>query len=220
MAMKDVRMYESDPMAIVEYDISSGGKATISQKNAHAYLAVGGYWIDVHLSQISFNPKAEDPFAPVLEQIRVNESYVHTAQEHLGYASYYYLKEDYAKSAKHYEEVLNRQASERTLDHDSWRMVIDQLGMSYGLSGQPGKTRDLLQWAIPVDPEYPMFYYSLACAYAEMGDPDQALSNLRLAYQYKLNMLPNETFPDPKKDPSFKKLLKDKKFRAELDKLK
>jgi len=216
-SMKDVRMFESGQMAIVEYNI---GTEKITQKNAHAYLAMGDYWIDVHLSQISFKPGTEDPFSSILKHIGINESYVPTAKEHFGYASYYYLKKDYAKAAEHYEHVVDRAKPETTLSRDIWRVAVDQLWMSYGLNGEPAKAKDVFEWAIPKDPEYPLFYYNLACASAELGSPEEALRNLRLAYQYKGNMLSGKSFPDPKKDPSFKKYLKDKHFRAELDKMK
>ena len=207
-------------MAIVEFSIPKVGTTEINQKRINAYLAVGDYWIGVELTQNFHDPGAGDPLPSILEHIGINESYVPTLQEELGYASYYYLKEDYTKAARHYEQVLNRNEPRPALNHNSWRVVVDQLGMSYGLSGDAVKAKDLFERAIKLDPEYPMFYYNLACASAEMGNREEALRNLRLAYQYKANMLPGETFPDPKTDSSFKKYLKDKQFRAELDKMK
>ena len=68
----------------------------------------------------------------------------------------------------------------------------------------------------PCEPEYPMFYYNLACVYAESDDLDGAIKNLKLAYKYKKNMLPGETFPDPRKDSSFKKYINTEKFEAVL----
>jgi len=220
LKMKEVRMYESGPMAIVEYLIPEVGTVKVNQKHINAYLVVEGYWIDVHLSQVSYKSGGGDPFPSILEHIGINESYVPTLKEHFAYASYFYLKEDYRKAARHYEQVLGRNEPRPALERKTWRVVVDQLGMSYGLSGDAAKAKDLFEWAIKADAEYPMFYYNLACASAEMGNPEEALRNLRLAYQYKANMLPGESFPDPKTDSSFKKYLKDKRFRAELDKMK
>lgn len=81
------------------------------------------------------------------------------------------------------------------------------------------KAKALFEWAITQEPEYPMFYYNLACAFAEMGNRDQTLKNLRLAYKYKGNMISGENFPDPKEDSSFSKYLQDKEFSAELGKM-
>lgn len=216
----DIRMYESGPMAIVEYFVPEVSAVKVEQKNINAYLAMGDYWIDVHLSQISYKAGPEDPLPAILNSIRINEAYVPTIREQFAYASYYYLKKDYPKAAMHYERILNRSNPGTTLNRNSWRVAVDQLGMSYGLSGEPAKAKDVLEWAIGIDAEYPMFYYNLACAFAEMDNPGEALRNLRLAYQYRHNMLSKESFPDPIKDPSFKKFLKDKQFRAELDKMK
>lgn len=218
--LKDAQMYESGPMAILEYSIPKVVTTTINQKYINAYLAMDDLWIGVELAQSFHDPGRGDALRGILEHITINTAYVPTVLEDFGYGSYYFLKKDYLKAVRHYERVLERKDPGSALNQSSWRVLIDQLGMSYGLSGEPAKTRELLQWAIAIDPEYPMFYYILACAFAEMGDSEQALSNLRLAFQYKTNMLPKETFPDPKKDPSFKKLFKDKRFRTELERLK
>jgi len=65
-----------------------------------------------------------------------------------------------------------------------------------------------------------MFYYNLACAYAESNDRDEAIKNLKLAYEYKDNMLPGEKIPDPKTDSSFKGFLNDNAFIEQLNILK
>jgi tetratricopeptide (TPR) repeat protein len=219
-SLKDAHLYESGPMAILEYSLPKVGTTTINQKYVNAYMAMDEYWISVELAQSFHDPLQGDALKSILEHITIDTAYVPTVQEDFGYGSYYFLKKDYRKAAKHYERVLERKDPGSALNRNSWRALVDQLGMSYGLSGELARAKELFEWAVTQDAEYPMFYYNLACTFAEMGDLESALGNLRLAYQYKGNMLSKETFPDPKKDPSFKKLLKDKKFRAELDKLK
>jgi tetratricopeptide (TPR) repeat protein len=92
-------------------------------------------------------------------------------------------------------------------------VLIDNLGMAYGITGDLEKARETFEYGVGKDPKYPLFYYNLACTYAEMGDATDAGSYLKKAFDYKSNVLPGESIPDPRKDDSFKKLMKNKEFR-------
>ena len=92
-------------------------------------------------------------------------------------------------------------------------MLIDNLGMSYGMTGDLQKAKETFEYGIAKDSTYPIFYYNLACTYAEMGKAEEASQNLRKAFEYKSNVLAGETMPDPLTDDSFKKLMKDRDFR-------
>ena len=131
----------------------------------------------------------------------------------------YYRSKNYKDAALQYEKAMALEKRSRSLASDLWKVLVDQLGMSYGLSGELTKAKTLFEWAITQEPEYPMFYYNLACAFAEMGNRDQTLKNLRMAYKYKRNMIYGENFPDPKRDSSFNKYLQDKYFSAEIGKM-
>jgi tetratricopeptide (TPR) repeat protein len=191
----------------------------VNQKNLNAYIAEGDYWIDVHLSMTDYKAEGNDTFLPILKHIRINKDYVPSALEHFQKGTLYYNGKDYKRAAFHYEKALELDKHQTSLNRDIWKMLIVQLGISYGISGELAKAKHLLEWAITQEPEYPLFHYNLACAFAEMGNPEQALNSLRMAYKYKGNILPGLSFPDPKEDSSFSKYLQDKDFRAELDKM-
>jgi predicted Zn-dependent protease len=84
--------------------------------------------------------------------------------------------------------------------------------MSYGLTRKLSDARETFEYGITQDPEYPLFYYLLACTYGEMGKMNESLEQLRLAYKYKANTIPGESLPDPLEDDSFRKFVKDKNF--------
>ena len=217
---EQIKMYEIGPIAAVEYLVPENRGVKINQQNINAYLAEGGYWIDVHLSKSDYKAGAEDPLQSVVKSIRINRAYTPGVKELLGYGAMYYMKKDYKSAARQYEKALELEKKKATLDRKLWKYLVDQLGMSYGISGELAKSKQLYEWAIKEEPEFPMFYYNLACTNAEMGNKNEALNNLRMAFKYKGNMLPGETLPDPKNDSSFKKYLADKQFSAELDKMK
>ncbi len=91
-------------------------------------------------------------------------------------------------------------------------MLTDQLVMAYGISGQLKQAHALLDEAIKLDPEYPLNYYNRACAYAEEGNKNAALTNLSLAFERKDHMLKGEKMPDPRIDSSFQKYVQDSDF--------
>ena len=95
----------------------------------------------------------------------------------------------------------------------NFRVLVDNLGMSYGMSGKLSQAKATFEYGLTQDPEYPMFYYNLACTYGEMDKMDEALAQLRLAYKYKANVIPGEGFPDPMKDDSFRHFVGKAEFR-------
>jgi tetratricopeptide (TPR) repeat protein len=212
-----IKMYESGPFAIVEYIIPEYLGVKVNQKNINAYLAEGDYWIDVHLSKADYGAEGDDVLLPILKSIRINKSFTPSSLDHFRYGSLYYRDKDYRRAALQYEKALEMEKQKASLDRTMLKVLIDQLGMSYGISGKLDKAVQVFEWAITQEPEYPMFHYNLACAFAEMGNRDEALKYLHLAYKYKGNMLAGESFPNPKEDASFSKYLKDKEFSAELE---
>ena len=51
-----------------------------------------------------------------------------------------------------------------------------------------------------------VYYYNLACAGAEAGDPKAAHTHLQQAFDRRTNALKGEPFPDPTEDDSSQKL--------------
>jgi len=77
-----------------------------------------------------------------------------TAHVYLGQALFRQAK--YAESVGPYEKVREMERSGNKLSSDQHRIVVDQLSMAYGISGDLKKARALLEDAIRQDPEYPI----------------------------------------------------------------
>jgi hypothetical protein len=99
------------------------------------------------------------------------------------------------------------------------RVLTDQAGISYGMSGDIPKARSLFEKAIAEDPDYPMYYYNLACADAEDKNLVGAKQHLQEAFARKANVLPGEAMPDPMTDDSFLPYRDNKEFWAFLKSL-
>jgi len=84
--------------------------------------------------------------------------------------------------------------------------------MAYGLSGQLEIAKKVFEQGLQLFPEYPMFYYNLACAFAEMDELENTLSNLELCLKYKDNVIKGEQIPNPTNDSSFERYLNNERF--------
>jgi hypothetical protein len=94
-------------------------------------------------------------------------------------------------------------------------VLIDNLSISYGITHDLTSAREALTYGVSKDPDYPLFYYNLACVMAEKGLPDTE-NYLKLAFERRDNLIPGETFPDARDDDSFQTLLLQREFRQFL----
>lgn len=133
--------------------------------------------------------------------------------------SAFYLERDYKHAIPPYQKALDLEKKQRTLDETFWRVLVDNLGMAYGISGDLKKAHETFEYGISKDPKYPMFHYNMACTYAEMNDVDNAIVYLKQAFQYKQNMIKGERFPDPWTDSSFQRFMNNDKFVNALKEL-
>jgi tetratricopeptide (TPR) repeat protein len=138
-------------------------------------------------------------------------------QVYLGQALF--RQEKYTESVVPYEKAREFERNGSKLTSDQHRILVDQLVMAYGISGDLKKARAILEDAIRQDPAYPLNYYNLACAFAEEGDKSKALANLSLAFQHKDNVLKGEKMPDPRTDSSLQKYVRDDDFIKLMKKL-
>jgi len=134
--------------------------------------------------------------------------------------SRFFLERDYKRAAPLYQKALDREKANRTLSESLWRVLVDNLGMSYGIPGDLKHAKEIFEYGLSKDPKYPMFHYLMACTYAEMNDVDKTIQYLRQAFEYKDNMIKGEPFPDPWTDDSFQRFMKDDKFVQVLKELK
>ena len=126
--------------------------------------------------------------------------------------SKFFLEGDYKRAIPPYQKALDREKAMPSLSQTLWRVMVDNLGMAYGISGDLKKAKATFQYGLSKDSKYPMFHYNMACTYAEMDDPDSAIVYLRQAFDYKDNMIKGEKMPDPWTDSSFQRFMSNEKF--------
>jgi hypothetical protein len=207
-----------DGIARVEFIVPEFRGVKVQQKDMHAYLGSGNLCAEIHLSKAGFNPEDSKLFEDVLASVKLSpdvsfpeaqapnpaQSHDHDSSYYFGLGSKFYLQQNYSKAAESYEKSLDMEKQKRTLSKDYFRVLVDNLGMSYGIGGKLPQAKATFEYGLTQDPEYPMFFYNLACTYGEMDKMNDALSQLRQAYKYKANSISGETVPDPLKDDSFR----------------
>lgn len=132
---------------------------------------------------------------------------------HRELADLLYAMHRYAASGDEYARVAQLDESQNKLGDDGRRQVLNQEGVAYALGGSLQKAKAIYEAAIAKDPDYAMYYYNLACTYAEMHQLDPALKYLREAWQRRKNLLEGERFPDPRQDTSFAGYRNDPRFQ-------
>lgn len=130
-----------------------------------------------------------------------------------------FREEKFQEAMLAYEKCRAMEKGGVKLNPIQHRILIDQLAMTYGLTGGRKEARTLLEEAIKTDPGYPLNYYNLACVSADEDDKVAVMKNLSLAFQHKDQVLPGEQMPDPASDSSFKKYVQDADFKELLNRL-
>jgi tetratricopeptide (TPR) repeat protein len=215
-----------DGIARVEFVVPEFQGMKVQQKNIHAYVGGGDLCAEIHLSKVAFKPGDQKLFEGLLASVKLlpdalssagqsqnpTEPQDHDSSYYFGQGSKFFLQQNYSEAANSYEKALDLEKQKRALSKDYFRVLVDNLGMSYGISGDLPQAKATFEYGLTQDPEYPMFFYNLACIYGEMDKMDNALSQLRLAYKYKPNMIAGETLPDPLKDDSFRHFVDKEEF--------
>jgi tetratricopeptide (TPR) repeat protein len=210
--IQDVRFSRSGDLEVMRYKVTEFKGQSLNQESLFACQLYDNTYIDLHLSKLNFTAADESLFDDVLKSMHVDKVQ-RTSLELVQEASLLYLQHDYKGAIRPYSQALELEKVNPRLEQRLWYVLVDNLGMSYGITGDLKNAKETFEYGVSRDPRYPLFYYNLACTYAEMGDATEAGNHLKKAFEYKANVLQGERIPDPRQDDSFKKLMKNKEFR-------
>lgn len=221
---KDNKIWQDGDKTYQEYRIPSitppGGKRIdINQRNRFLCMQHDNVFIDFHISKANFQAGEEKLFDPIFNSVAIREGLARTSMDYFQAATAYYTNNDFKRAIPSYAQALEMEQHERKLEKHLWYVLVDNLGMAYGVTGDLDAARKTFEYGIQIDPGYPLFYYEMADYFAEKNDELNALAYLQKAFERRANFLPGEKFPDPHKDDSFKKLMKNREFRDAVDSL-
>jgi tetratricopeptide (TPR) repeat protein len=175
------------------------------------FVAMGDICGDLELySESPISP--EDPdLNKILQSYQFDPSYTPQFNDVFLYGQILYRDRMYKAAAPIFEQSLTKLKDDKSQE-TMRRVATDQAGLAYGISGDTSKARNLFESAIASDPDYPMYYYNLACADAQEKKLADARIHLQQAFARKGNTIPGEVLPNPSKDDSFLPYRNDKDF--------
>lgn len=228
MEVKNVHYSTRNGMATAEFLAPDFRGKTVNQESLLACNVKEDVYIDIHVSKTDFQA-SDDPmltssmdsvrFVSIAQLSKTASADQNDSRYYMNLGNQYFLKQQYQQAIEPYQKALDLEKQNPKLDKNMWRVLLDQLGMSYGISGNLDKAEVVFQYGLSKDPDYPMFSYNMACDYAERGNLDQTLAFLMQAFANKQNIIPGETMPDPRTDDSFQRFLNNPKFQALMKEL-
>jgi tetratricopeptide (TPR) repeat protein len=217
MKKDDIKLSEVGPVALVEYTIKGFENVEFNQKNMNAYLSGHGYWVDVHISKTQFKPEDEAVMMSIVKSVRFNDHFEPSVLEWGSWGTFFMSRKNYAEAARCNTKAMELDKTAHVLNRELKVFLLIDLIDCYGNLGDMKKAKELTELGLKKEPGYPAFYYCLACYYAETGDKENALKNLRLAFENKAKLFKGDTLSNPKTDPSFSKYLDDPDFKKFCD---
>ncbi len=231
LGVSDVRYSTAGTMSVAEYMIAGTPQMPLQQKNLVACTAKDDIYIDIHFSKAQFQPGQEALFTSLLDKVTIgtpgtsaSDGFIpatpaftpaakqESSRTYFAIGSRYYMQQQYADAIPQYEKALELEKQQPTLDQNLWRVLVDNLGMAYGMTGDLADAERIFQFGLSKDPTYPMFSYNMACVYGEKRDLDNAVVWLKRAWANRANSIPSEGLPDPRRDDSFHNFLGKPKF--------
>jgi hypothetical protein len=151
---EELRQSESNGMAVVENIVPEFRGMAVRQKTVHAYLCSRDLCAEVHVSKEQFLPDDQKLFNDVLGTVRLLPD--ESVQEHQGHdqsnpylaEGQFYLQHKYSAAAHRYQKALDLEKQGRTLDKTRLRVLVDNLGMSYGLTGKHFKAEETFKYGL------------------------------------------------------------------------
>ena len=224
--LRGVEYRESGELQILEFVLPQLDGMPKNQKNIFACVIKDDVVVDIHISKLFFKPADQPLFDALLQSIHFVSREDSDKPVPMGNSSVlfqeggrYFHAHQYREAIAPYQQALEIEKSTPTLDKSLWRVLVNNLSLSYGLTGDYSRARETLNYGVSKDPDYPSYYYTLARVSADKGDLFGAEKNLKLAFERRENVIPGETFPDARVDDSFQKFLLQKEFRQFLNSL-
>jgi len=191
-------------VATVSYSVT--GSDHMVHYSLRSFVASGDICGDLEIYSSEPIHSEDAGIQPILASYRLDPGHKPDFADVSKYAEVLFRTQQYKDAALLYEQALGMVPADGAPFPSAKlarRIVTDQAGMAYGISGQYGKARPIFEAGVATDPEYPMYYYNLACADAGENKLEAAKAHLEQAFAHKAGINPGEPLPDPTKDDSF-----------------
>jgi len=134
LKIQDVRFSRSGDVDVMRYVVAEFKGQRINQESLFACQFYDNTYIDLHVSKVNYVTADEPLFADVLTSMHIDKVQ-RSSMELVGQASRLYLQHDYRGAIAPYSQALEFEKVNPTLEKSLWYVLVDNLGMSYGITG-------------------------------------------------------------------------------------
>jgi hypothetical protein len=226
--LQGVRYRKNGDMQILEYTLPESGGIPLKQRNIFACIPKDDAYIDIHVSKALFTDADQAVVDKLLQSFHIvshdsSAAAISTTggSADSGASLQLFLKgsrafkdDKYQESVALYQQALDLEKASPKLEKNLWFVLVDNLAMAYGITGNLAASKATAQYGISKDLDYPVFYYNLACAAAGEDNIAETKKFLKLASDRRNNVISGEKLPDARTDDSFTTFMKDPDFRA------
>jgi hypothetical protein len=210
---KTVR-YQIRHMPVVEQTITEDRKDKAHQLHLFACVGKENVYADIHVSKVDYKAGDDTLLRQVVNSIEIVPAAAANSLDHFRAGSAPYLQGRYAQAIPHYQQALALEQATQRLDKPLWRLLIKNLGVAYGKTGDLARSRTTFVYGLSQDPDNPQFHYNLARIFAQMNDRDGAMQSLDAAFRSHQGRNLDEPIPDPRQDVSFRRFMLDPAVRT------
>ena len=192
------------PISQVTY--STAGRNGLTEFHVRGFIASNGICGDLVVYSSNQIHETDADVARIFSTYRFDSSYLPRFADVVLYGQIRYDTKNYQAAAPRFEKALTMLSVDGAPFPSSKvarRVLTDQAGMAYGMSGNFGKARSIFEAGIAADPEYPLYYYNLACPDAGEDKLSDARLHLQQAFAHRANLIRGEKMPDLTTDDSF-----------------
>lgn len=210
----DTTRFEVQHMPVIEHLIPEARGRHGEQLHLFACASKDDVYTDIHVSKAGFTAGDDSRLREVLNSLAIVAAAKAGSLDHFRAGSAPYLQGKFEQAIPHYEQAIALEQTNPILDKALWRLLIHNLGVAYGMTGDLMHAKTTFDYGLSQDPENPLFHYHLARTYAGMNDREKAMQSLHAAFHNNHRQDPGEYMPDPRQDVSFRRLMLDPAFRT------
>ncbi len=145
-----------------------------NQRNIFVRMIKDDVFVDVHVSKLLFKAADQSGFDELIRSFHFVAKEPVTAAVPTGNSlrlfqqgSRYFVDQDYRGAIGPYQKTLDIEKVSPTLEKKLWYVLVDNLAMAYGITNDFANSEKVIEYGISRDPNYPLFYYNLACIAGE-----------------------------------------------------
>jgi hypothetical protein len=186
-----------------------------------AYLAKDNTWITITIHAGDLKEDDEQAFCAVLDSVRIVDiSNPSTSFDYYQIGHALHLQNQFQKAVGPLSTALSLEQNNRRLKQAQWRTLLVDLIDSLGATRDNRRAKELLDFGVGQDPDYPVFHFGLARYFALRDDLDNTIASLQRAFQKPNSFDFKDGLRNPMSDPSFKQFWKNEKFKKAVKDLK